>query len=190
MDKQEMRKSILRARDALNPVERERGNILLTERILGHQWFYGSEVLLCFVSIGSEIDTGEIMREAFRRKKKVYVPKVILGSQEPRMRFYRIASLEELSEGYRGIPEPSGMSEEFRYEADEGETAHVLMLMPGAAFDRYGYRLGYGKGFYDIFLQNKPQLQQRTIGIGYKCQLVEKIPISEYDVKPYQVICV
>ena len=121
MDKQEMRKSILRARDALNPVERERGNILLTERILGHQWFYGSEVLLCFVSIGSEIDTGEIMREAFRRKKKVYVPKVILGSQEPRMRFYRIASLEELSEGYRGIPEPSGMSEEFRYEADEGE---------------------------------------------------------------------
>ena len=52
MDKQEMRKSILRARDALNPVERERGNILLTERILGHQWFYGSEVLLCFVSIG------------------------------------------------------------------------------------------------------------------------------------------
>ena len=82
------------------------------------------------------------------------------------------------------------MSEEFRYEADEGETAHVLMLMPGAAFDRYGYRLGYGKGFYDRFLQNKPQLQQRTIGIGYKCQLVEKIPISEYDVKPYQVICV
>lgn len=192
MDKQALRKAVLQMRDGMSHIERERGNILLTERILGHQWFYGSEVLLCFVSFGSEIDTGEIMQEAFRRGKRVYVPKVIQEAQVPEMRFYRIHSLEELQEGYRGIREPEGRSEEYRYEGGDGAKAagHMLMLMPGVAFDRFRGRLGYGKGFYDRFLQDKPQLQQRTIGVGYRCQLVEKLPVAEYDVKPYQVICV
>lgn len=192
MNKQEIRKAVLQARDGLSRMERERGNILLTERILGHQWFYGSSELLCFVSFGSEIDTSEILQEAFRREKRVYVPKVIQGTQVPEMRFYRIASLEELQEGYRGIREPEGISEEYSYGGDfETEGADsVLMLMPGVAFDRFRGRLGYGRGFYDRFLQDKPQLQQRTIGVGYRCQLVEELPVSEYDVKPYQVICV
>ena len=192
MNKQEIRKVVLQARDGLSRIERERGNILLTERILGHQWFYTSRTLLCFVSFGSEIDTSEILQKAFRREKRVYVPKVIQGTQVPEMRFYRIASLEELQKGYRGIREPEGISEEYRYggnfETEEADS--VLMLMPGVAFDRFRGRLGYGRGFYDRFLQDKPQLQQRTIGVGYRCQLVEKLPVSEYDVKPYQVICV
>ena len=192
MNKQEIRKAVLRARNGLSRMERERGNILLTERILGHQWFYTSRTLLCFVSFGSEIDTSEILQEAFRREKRVYVPKVIQGTQVPEMRFYRIASLEELQEGYRGIREPEGISEEYRYEGnfETEEADNVLMLMPGVAFDRFRSRIGYGRGFYDRFLQDKPQLRQRTIGVGYKCQLVEELPVSEYDVKPYQVICV
>ena len=186
-DKAYIRKSVLKARDAMSAMDR-RGNILLTERIVGHQWFYRSEVLLCFVSFGSEIDTGEIIREALRVKKSVYVPKVIRGTEVPEMRFYRISSLEELQEGYGGILEPSGTSEEFLYE-EEG-VGRVLMLMPGVAFDRFRGRIGYGKGFYDRFLHDKPLLGQRTIGIGYQCQLVEELPMSEYDVRPYQVICV
>jgi len=188
IDKHDIRKAILQARDNLSPVERKRGNILLTERILGHQWFYRSGVILGFVSYGSEIDTGEILQEAFRKGKKVYVPKVIGKTEEARMRFYRITSLEELQEGYRGIPEPSGTSEEYVYTP--AETDQVLMLMPGVAFDRFRGRIGYGKGFYDRFLQDKPQLWQRTIGVGYKCQLVEELPVSEHDIRPYQVICV
>jgi len=50
--------------------------------------------------------------------------------------------------------------------------------------------MGYGKGFYDRFLEDKPELQLRTIGIGHKCQMVDEVPSDEYDVKPYQVICV
>ncbi len=192
MNKQEIRKAVLQARDSLSHRERERGNVLLTERILGHQWFYTSRVLLCFVSFGSEIDTSEILQEAFHRGKRVYVPKVIQGTEVPEMKFYRIDSWAELREGYRGIREPEGISEEYRYEGrlETEEADKVLMLMPGVAFDRFRGRLGYGKGFYDRFLQDKRQLQQRTIGVGYQCQLVEELPVSEYDVKPYQVICV
>ena len=64
------------------------------------------------------------------------------------------------------------------------------MLMPGAAFDRYRNRLGYGKGFYDRFLADKPLLLQRTIGVGFRCQMRAELPSSPLDVRPCQVICV
>ena len=186
--KREIRKEILELRDGLSQTKRERGNILLTERILGHQWFYQGDVLLCFVSFGSEIDTEGIMQEAFRKGKRVYVPKIIQGAQNSEMRFFRIMSLEELEKGFKGIREPSGASEEYSYKAES--THKELMLMPGVAFDRCGGRIGYGGGYYDRFLQEKTRLQEHTIGVGYSCQLVDKLPMTEYDIRPYQVICV
>lgn len=185
--KQEIRKRILKMRDALSFGERQRGAVLLTERILGHQWFYGSDSLLAFVSHGSEIDTSQMIKEALGAGKKVYVPKVC-GGQEPAMEFYQITSLEELTEGYRQIREPEGTTTCYRYSH---ETAgRHLLLMPGVAFDRYRNRIGYGKGFYDRYLSGKEGLQMRSIGVGFRCQLVEEIPAQKTDIRPYQVICV
>ena len=159
----------------------------MTERILGHQWFYRSEIFLCFVSYGSEIDTYELIEEALRLKKKVYVPKVTHPSEKPQMRFYRLTNLSELSAGYRKIPEPAGDSEEYVY--CEAEAERTLMLMPGAAFDGFRNRLGYGGGYYDSFLADREALKMRTIAVGFRCQMVEEIPAREGDIKPCQVIC-
>lgn len=177
----------MRVRDGLPAEARERAVLLLTERILGHQWYYLAEHLLCFASFGSEIGTWEIIRDALGRGKNVYLPKVLSG-QTPRMCFYRIMGLEELREGYGGILEPPGDSAEYAYAPEE--TERTLMLMPGVAFDPCRNRLGYGKGFYDFFLADKPGLSLRAIAVGYKCQLVEELPASPTDVRPYQVICV
>lgn len=186
--KGEIRKRILMLRDYLSDEERDRAAVLLTEKLLGHQWFYGSEIFLGFVSYGSEINTREILLEALKAGKRVYVPKVIPGKEYPEMCFYRITGMEELEEGYRGIPEPSGRSERYVYaEATSGST---LMLMPGVAFDVRRNRIGYGKGFYDRFLEDKPGLQLRTIAVGYHCQMVEELPAEDRDIKPCQVICV
>lgn len=185
--KRDIRRAVLRARDALSEEERERGSVLLTERILGHQWFCQAEILLCFVSFGSEISTREILEEALRRGKRVYVPKVT-GEGNAEMRFYRIASLEELRGGYRGIPEPPGDTEE--YECAEKGTERTLLLMPGVAFDRFRNRIGYGKGFYDRFLADRDHLQMHTIAVGYKCQMLREIPSTVTDIRPCQVICV
>lgn len=187
-EKREIRQAVLKKRDELDRGEREKAALLLTERILGHQWFYRSEYFLGFVSFGSEIDTGELLQEALRLGKKVYVPKVTDSVfPEKEMRFFRITGMEELEPGYRGIREPRGDSEEYPYS---GETAErTLMLMPGAVFDRHRNRIGYGKGFYDRFLAVRPLLQLRTIAVGYDCQLLEKIPAEERDIRPYQVIC-
>lgn len=187
MDKRSIRKAVLQIRDALDEEERKRSSILLTERILGHQWFYRAEYFLCFVSFGSEISTREILQEALRRGKRVYVPKVT-DEKTAEMRFYRIASVGELHVGYRGIPEPVGDTAEYEYTAERAE--HTLMLVPGVAFDPFRNRLGYGRGFYDRFLADKEVLRLYTIAVGYMCQMVEELPVAGTDIKPYQVICV
>lgn len=185
--RRKLRREALAARAAMSPEERQRGSLLMTERLLGHQWFYRSEIFLCFVSFGSEIDTRELLSEALRLGKKVYAPKVTDVSEKPIMQFYRLKDLFELSEGYKGITEPSDMTEEYIYRPEDAD--RTLLLMPGAAFDSYRNRLGYGKGFYDRFLADKEALRFRSIAVGFRCQLVEEIPAREGDIKPCQVIC-
>ncbi len=183
-EKKVLRKQVLEQRDALSHKERRQASVLLTERICGHQWFYLADTILGFVSYGSEIDTTDILQEALIKGKKVYVPKVT-GED---MIFYRIQSLDDLVEGYKGIREPVGDTDSYVYEPSEADK--VLMLMPGAVFDLQKNRIGYGKGFYDRYLSDKQDLVCRTIAVGYRCQLVEEIPTQEWDIKPYQVICV
>ena len=182
-----LRKRVLRERDSLSAEARERGDILLTERILGHQWFYRSDCILCYVSYGSEISTRGILAEALKAGKKVYVPKVLQCSVRE-MDFFRIESLQELLTGYKGIPEPAGNTE--RYACTPERAGRTLMLMPGVAFDSLRNRIGYGKGFYDRYLADKPLLQLRTIAVGYQCQLLGELPVADTDIRPYQIICV
>ncbi len=180
--KSQIRKHVLALRDALTPFERTRSEILLTERILGHQWYYKAKELLIFVSHSSEINTMEIMEDAFRQKKTVYVPKV----EDDVIEFYSITSIEDLKKGYKGIWEPeSDINKRFVYE--DAKADHVLMIMPGVAFDLVRNRIGYGKGFYDKYLSDKRNLH--TIGIGFDCQMVSLIETDETDIKPMQVIC-
>lgn len=180
--KQEIRRRVLELREGLDREKREKASYLMADRLIGHQWFYRAEKLLCFVSFGSEIDTLDVIWEALRKGKKVFVPKV----EGAEMEFYRIWSPEELQEGYKGIQEPDGTTEKYCYNPGEGEK--TLMIMPGVAFDPFRRRLGYGKGFYDRYLAGKDELQLHTIAIGFRCQEVEEIPEDSRDIRPYQVI--
>ena len=181
--KSEIRHRILQLRDNLSPADRKKSQILVTDRIIGHQWYYKAEELLIFISNGSEIDTKEIIEDAFHHGKKVFVPKVMGETME----FIKIAKGEELIPGYKGILEPELTKSSERFEYDNAKQNKVLMIMPGAAFDLTRNRIGYGKGFYDRYLQDKEGLH--TIAIGFDCQMVAKIMASEQDVKPDQVIC-
>ena len=180
--KSQIRKQVLALRDTLTPVLRTRSGVLITERILGHQWYYKAEELLLFVSYGSEINTMEIMKDAFRQKKTVYVPKV----EGDVIEFYSITSRDDLKEGFKGILEPESDKKK-RFNYNEEKTDHVLMIMPGVAFDPVRNRIGYGKGYYDKYLSDKNNLH--TIGIGFDCQMVSAIKTEQTDIKPMQVIC-
>lgn len=183
-EKKLLRKEILSRRDALTESERERGKLLITERILGHQWYYLSNRILSFVSYGSEICTTEILENALQDGKEVYVPKV----EGREIGFYRIRSLTELKEGYKGIREPQGNTESYVFTPENA--AGSLFLMPGSVFDPLGNRLGYGGGFYDRYLADKEALRLRSIAVGFRCQQAKEVPVEETDIKPYQVILV
>lgn len=207
-EKKRIRRRVLARRDALTSQEQRRASCLITERLLGHQWFYRTGSLLCYVSYGSELDTRELIREALRLGKEVYVPKV---GENRRMDFFRIGALEELHPGFHGILEPPDTARIYVGEGAE----RALMLMPGVAFDLCGNRLGYGGGYYDRYLAAHPQFQTRldpqgavyadialddaqrymgqayTMAIGHSCQLVEgPLPVEETDCRPCQVILV
>lgn len=180
--KKQIRNRILERRNTLTPAERMRSEILVTERILGHQWYYKAGEILLFASCGSEISTRGILEDALMSGKRVYLPKV----EGETMQFYRIEADEPLTEGYGGILEPAGDAKKrFCYHKERKDA--VLMLMPGAAFDPMRNRIGYGKGFYDRYLADKPDLH--TIAIGFDCQMVAQITSCATDIKPMQVIC-
>lgn len=181
-----LRKEVLARRKALSRGERENGSAELTKNIMSHPWFCQAASLLIFVSYGSEIDTLSLLQKALTLGKKVFVPKV--EGQE--MQFYRIFSAGELSKGYHGILEPSGESERYCEAERLAQNEQVLMLLPGAVFDEAGGRIGYGGGFYDRYLADKPELQGFTIGIGFSCQLVDALPTEETDIRVAQVITV
>lgn len=182
--KSEIRSRILKIRNSLMEEERKKAASLLRERVLEHQWYCLSDTILCYADYGSEISTKELIREALAAGKKVFLPKV----EGENMTFYRISELSDLVQGYKGIPEPKGDTE--NYSAKKRQAEKTLLLMPGVAFDRYRNRIGYGKGFYDRFLAEHPELQLRSIAVGYQCQLLEELPAEETDIRPCQVICV
>lgn len=184
MEKKAVRKEILALRDSLSAEERQRGNLLATEKIAGHQWYYTAEYLLLFAGYGSEIDLSFLAEDGLKKGKKVYFPKV----KGKEMNFYRVRNLAELQAGYKGILEPKGDTEIFPGEEGQKSLADkTLMIMPGVAFDRQRRRIGYGGGYYDRYLADKPWLH--TIAAGYKCQLLWEIPAGAQDIRPGQIIC-
>lgn len=175
-EKKRIRHQMLAVREALTKEEQQRASCLITERLLGHQCFYRALKLLCYVSYGSELDTRELIGEALRLGKQVYVPK---AGENRQMNFFQIGGLEELRPGFHGILEPSESAPVYmgaQLTSDGNETTAVpgknrdqpkqkertLMLMPGVAFDLYGNRLGYGGGYYDRYLAAHPQFQTRV----------------------------
>lgn len=168
--KQDIRKRVLKQRIAMPKEEWQEKSRMISEKVISHPAFCSAEEIFCYVSCRSEADTYAILREAWRQGKKTAVPKV----HGKEMDFYYIQSFDELEEGCFKIPEP--------VTAKKAEGKNVLVIVPGAAFDRRRNRIGYGKGFYDRYLEKHSEC--RTLAIAFGFQIVERIPASEHDVLP------
>ena len=182
MSKKEKKKALrtkyLEKRNRLEPEKRKEASKKIKEWVLANKRFKAAETVFVYASYKSEVETKEIIQEALRRGKRVAAPKVT--SDE--MYFYEINYWEELFPGYQGILEPQSNGREPMVPAD-GD----VMLVPGAVFDRKGNRIGYGKGYYDRYLDNlmdvcgnKPYL----MALAFACQISpERIPAEEHDKK-------
>ena len=106
-----------------------------------------AELIYAYLSFGAEIDTHALVREAWASNKQVAIPYCIPGTR--RMRWFLIDSFEGLVRSDLGVEEPVP---DVRREVSGAGTRTSLSLVPALCYDRHGYRLGYGKGFYDVFL--------------------------------------
>lgn len=142
------------------------------ENIVNSKFYQNAQTLICFVSTGIEVDTHRLIHKALRDGKKVAVPKCL--NDKGLMKFYYIKSMNDLEKGKFALLEPNprkcDMAREFK---------NSICIVPGFSFDPQGYRLGYGKGYYDRFLSKYSEIK---IGVCYNNCVCNKLPHGKYDV--------
>lgn len=173
-EKQSLRKNILKKRDEMPMEEQLDNSHAIMEKTVAHYEFLQAEEILIYVNYKSEVNTRGIIEYAFMLEKKVYCPKVLSNGE---MEFFQICSIKDLKEGYKGILEPENNPKRQWMPSDK----IPLLLMPGAVFDRQGHRIGYGKGYYDRFLEKTGAFPGTKAALAYGMQVKEEIPFEEHD---------
>lgn len=130
-----------------------------------------AKTVLCYVSTPIEVDTKEFINALLKSGKTVAVPRCEGGKSE--MNFYRIDSLDELLPGSFGVLEPTPDSEKKIVD-----TKNTVCVVPAFIFDKKGFRLGYGKGYYDRYLS---RYEGSTVGICYDENITEELFHGKYD---------
>ena len=137
--------------------------------------FKQASVVFFYASFRSEVETIPSINLALKQGKRVILPVVL--RKDTRLALYEIFTIDELTPGYMGIPEPSqdGKEEVALKEID-------LIIIPGAVYDRRGSRIGYGGGYYDRLLASMDR-DIPIIAPAFKEQIVDDIPTEPHDKK-------
>ncbi|MGE7879582.1 5-formyltetrahydrofolate cyclo-ligase [Peribacillus muralis] len=123
------------------------------------------------ISIHPEVPTVRIIEQAWREGKGVAVPKC--DPDKKTMEFRKISSFNQLETVYHGLLEP--VAETAKVTKDELDA----LIVPGLAFTKEGFRLGFGGGYYDRFL---PGYKGATLALAYEIQLVDELPVEVHDI--------
>ena len=177
-DKREIRKRIMTLRNAmpLEAIAAKSGEIV--RRLTELREIRETSTLMVFLSFGSEVLTDGLIEWGWNAGKRIVVP---LCRPEGRVLSpCRIDSFADLETGHYGIREPKA---DRLQVVPPGEIDAVLV--PAVAFDRRGYRVGYGGGYYDRFLPKVPRAAK--IGAVFACQIVPEVPIDRYDVQAERI---
>lgn len=177
--KKELRKKAKEKRDSMDREEVSGKSALIAGRVISHPWFINSNSIFVYVSVDNEVETRAIIKEALDKGKMLCVPRVV---DKKRMEAVPIKNLsEDLEPGFFNILEPkSHLSPVPKEKID-------LVIVPGLLFDRDGYRIGYGGGYYDMYLKNLTR-GCKTIGLAFNNQIAQKLPRAEYDIKVMIII--
>ena len=174
----EMAKSMLRAEmlgrmATIDPAERRAASRALNERLLAMDEVRMAGTVLAYLAMRTEIDPAAAMLECLEEGIRVAVP--IVDEESKELEAVTIDSLDprRFVRDRFGVLVPRDGE---RIRATELD----VVLVPGVAFDRCGQRLGRGAGFYDRLLVRLPP-RCRTIGLGFHCQLVERVPVDGRD---------
>ena len=169
--KADLRAAALAKRDALSDEQRADAAQGLARRKLPFEIAPGT-VVSGYSPIRNEIDPAPLMRKLAEAGAKLALPAVLARGKS--LAFRAWSPDDRLMLGPLGIPEPSPAA---------AELVPDIMLIPLAAFDASGHRIGYGAGHYDHTLAHLRKVKAiAAIGIAFAVQQIKAIPALPHDV--------
>jgi 5-formyltetrahydrofolate cyclo-ligase len=176
--KRQIRQRMRSLRSALPAASVAARSAAIVERLLALPAFAEALGLALFWPIEdkNEVDLRPLDTAARSRGKKLYYPFLSAAGPTVRTGFRRVDTVSDLALGGSGFVEP-------REDAPEARRGDIdLMVVPALAVDPRGFRLGYGKGFYDATLPDfRPPA--RAVAVAFAFQLVSEIPREPHDVR-------
>lgn len=202
---------------SLDPISKAFESTKFCLHFIQSEVYKSARVIFGFMPLKDEVDVLPILRAAIADRKKVLLPKIAckmksdcnadfsgdaekmpadeIGGGE--MNFYFIGRdpIEETEESVHGIFEPKPSCEKADIEKlfikMRGEK--IVVLVPGLAFSKEGFRLGRGGGYYDRFLErisaicdageNAKNSRPRLFGVCYGSQILERVPYEAHDAR-------
>jgi 5-formyltetrahydrofolate cyclo-ligase len=174
LNKRLLRTEILTKRSLLTQEKIQEYSNKIQNTLYEMDEYKNAKRIMCFVSNGSEVDTHPLIDRAILDGKSIVVPITVSKTKE--LLVSDLFSLEELEVGFYNIEVPK---EEFLRLVNPGTID--LVLVPGVALAKDGYRVGYGGGYYDRFLA-KLDSSVPKIALGFDLQVVDKVPTEHFDI--------
>jgi 5-formyltetrahydrofolate cyclo-ligase len=147
-------------------------------RLYEHPDWKEAQVIGITISMLPEVDTYQIIKKSWELGKQVVIPKC--SPKEKKLSFRTLTAFSQLESVFHGLLEPI-----------EAETIEVgpdqieLLIVPGLAYTREGYRIGFGGGYYDRFLKD---YHGSTISLAFNSQVIPHIPVEVHDVPVSTII--
>ena len=168
--KSELRKQLKAKRNNID--KKAEKDFSIRENLICSDFYLDAKQVLFYACIDGEINIDDCINDALMLGKTVALPVCINGKGD--MEFYYIKSLDDLKEGFFGVREPD--TDKCTLVCD---FENSICIVPAVAYDKRGYRLGYGKGYYDRFLKNNASL---SVGVCYNELVEDELPVDDFDI--------
>ncbi|MEC1522972.1 5-formyltetrahydrofolate cyclo-ligase [Neobacillus niacini] len=130
------------------------------------------------ISKEPEVDTYQIIQKAWEEGKVVAAPKC--NPKTKTLSFRKITEFSQLESVFYGLLEPI-IEQTIEVKPEDIE----LLFVPGLAYTRQGYRLGFGGGYYDRYLT---KYNEKTISLAFNLQVIPQFPIEKHDIPVSKII--
>ena len=179
--KQRLRSHLLRQRKALSVQQRAQAQSALLQQVTASALWQRSQHIGCYLAMPEELDTAALLQQASKQGKRIYVP-VVTGSGNMIFVAYQVGD----ACAWQRIG-GSAFSMPLRQGQDASNQLDCL-IVPAVGVDKQQHRLGYGKGFYDRFLSDHPQLLDKTIACVFRQCYVDTVFPEVHDCRMHTVV--
>ncbi len=155
-----------------NVVDKNCKDNLINEFLCNTREYKSCDTVLFYAALNDEVNLDLSIKASLNNSKKVALP--VCVDNNGKMQYYYIRSFDDVQVGTFGVREPNIAACDLVDSFDD-----AVCIVPAIAFDKSGYRLGYGKGYYDRFLSDFNGI---SIGVSYDECIAQSLAPDEYDI--------